>query len=661
MDDIKDRFIFQKRQRNYDLSSRSDKTQKFNHILNNGQYVISLKLKSEKSKIILKCSALEIQKEYFITFTLENLKEKYNIFNVCKNLDDAYKIFVNIFNNNKAKISAAENSDFIYLNLAVPNIIENFDENIIIKIYKKLKPGETRDGQFLNKILRDNPDLNFNYDLIKTIDNLNKKDLAKDKEIQKLNVLLNDSMRDISVMKKDIEIMKQKLRINGLTNSSNINAPENGYYNIINSTKILKSQNEDKQKIQEDEDNDDEDDDDEEEDEKEYEKEEDTEKVKEKLKQNLMTNKEDLEKDKDSESKIIINSSTNSNNSNAIPIKTEDNTFNKRINNDKNPPPRFVFVKTLIKKTAVKYLGDNNFAVFESLNGEILLVYGIMYYTIHIYDIEKDCIVKIIKDAHKAQITNFRHIRDNIFKKDLLLTVADSIKNIKVWSIQTGTCILNIEKVYNDGFIFSACFLLDEINKMNYVISINYDFEPLKIYDFEGNMIRNINNYDDKSYIVDSYFHPNLKKYFIIVGNEHYIKSYNFHDSTLFKKYYDNSIILHMYFTFLYKDQKLFLIEADMEGFVRIWNFDNALLIKKILVREKLKLRGICLWNENYLIVGASDKYIKIIDLINNRIENLKCTELLCTIKKISSKNLGECLLAQGRSNSGVIKLYKKI
>ena len=93
-----------------------------------------------------------------------------------------------------------------------------------------------------------------------------------------------------------------------------------------------------------------------------------------------------------------------------------------------------------------------------------------------------------------------------------------------------------------------------------------------------------------------------------------------------------------MYFTFLYKDQKLFLIEADMEGFVRIWNFDNALLIKKILVREKLKLRGICLWNENYLIVGASDKYIKIIDLINNRIENLKCTELLCTIKKISSK-----------------------
>ena len=77
MEDFKERFFLQKRQRNYELSSKSDISQKYNRVMNEGQYVITLKLKSEKSKLVLKCSALEIQREYSITFTLENLKEKY--------------------------------------------------------------------------------------------------------------------------------------------------------------------------------------------------------------------------------------------------------------------------------------------------------------------------------------------------------------------------------------------------------------------------------------------------------------------------------------------------------------------------------------------------------------------------------------------------------
>ena len=669
MEDFKERFFLQKRQRNYDLSSKSDISQKYNRVMNEGQYVITLKLKSEKSKLVLKCSALEIQREYSITFTLENLKEKYTIFNLCKNLEDAYKIFINIFNNNKATISKPEKGDVINLCLTVPNIIENTDDNIIIKINKKIKTGDNKDGKFLSKIFKDSPDMNFNYDLIKTIDNLNKKDIAKEREIQKLNVLLNDSMRDISLIKKDLEIMKKKLKINDNTNSSNISANGNDYYNSINEKKSLISQEpEYKQKEEQNDDDEVEEedkDDDEEEEDKEFEKEEDTKKVKEKLKKNLMTSKHEQKKVNDSESKIIINSTSNSNSnhisSNIYPVQTLDNPKNDEKGEKDNNSLGLVFFKNIVQKTYVKYLGDNNFAVFKSINDEILLVYGITNTNIYIYDIEKDKMAKIIKNAHKSQISNFRHITDNISKKDLLLTVSDTIKNLKVWEIQTSNCILNIEKVYNDGFIFSACFLIDEINRMNYVISVNYDFEPLKIYDFEGNNISNINNFEDKSYIVESYFHPKSKKYFLVVGNEHYIKSFNFHDTSLYKKYYDDSINLHMYFTFLYKDEKLLLLEADMIGFVRVWNFDNAQLLKKILIKEKIKLRGICLWDENFLLVGASDKCIKIIDLRNYKVENMKCTEIACTIKKISSNIFGNCLLTQGRTNSGAIKMYKKI
>ena len=71
------------------------------------------------------------QKEYSICFSLDNLKEKYMIFNICKTLEDAYKIFMNLFNNEKAQISKPENPDSIYLNLTIPNYIEKKKKTIM--------------------------------------------------------------------------------------------------------------------------------------------------------------------------------------------------------------------------------------------------------------------------------------------------------------------------------------------------------------------------------------------------------------------------------------------------------------------------------------------------------------------------------------------------
>ena len=674
MEDYKERFVLQKRPRNFDLSTKSDKTQKFNRLIknesDNNQYVITLKLKSEKTRLILKCSAIEKQEEYSINFDLNSLKEKYMIFNVCKNLDDAYKIFMNLFTNEKAKISKTENSESISLNLIVPNYIENIDEKICLKIPKKVKNGGVGDGKFLTKILKENPDMNFNYDLIKTIDNLNKKDLAKDKEIQKLNVLLNDSMRDISSIRQDLDLIKKKLKISENVIASNIsrNSNELNNNNISDKKEGTFQEREEKERSNEEEE--------EEEEEKESEKEDDnTEKRKEQLKKNLMKKNEDISKDKESENKIKIstnsninlnsniNSNSNSNsiiniNSNSYQVKTLTTT---PIHIKEKNFPNLFFLKNLTKKSLVKYLGDNNFAIFESINGKILLVYATNNNAFHVYDIEKDEIIKIVKDAHKSQISNFRYIRDNIYKRDLLLTLSDTLKNIKIWDIKNFSCILNIEKIYNDGFMFSACFLIDEINKKGYIISINYDYAPLKIYNFEGNVVKNIKNYDDKSYMVDTFFHPGLKKYFIVVGNDHFIKSYNFPEGVIHKKYYDNSKNLHMYFSFLFKDSEVLLIEVDMVEYLRVWNFDTGDLVQKILIKEKLKLRGICLWNKNYVLIGGSDKNIKIVDLRNEKIDDLKCSDLVCTIKKIHSNNYGDCLLLQGRANGGMIKMYKNL
>ena len=117
-----------------------------------------------------------------------------------------------------------------------------------------------------------------------------------------------------------------------------------------------------------------------------------------------------------------------------------------------------------------------------------------------------------------------------------------------------------------------------------------------------------------------------------------------------------------MFFTLYQKENDIFLIEADLIGYVRMWNFDAGTLIKKYIIGEKLKLRGMCLWNENFLFVGASDRKVKLVDLKTGEIlDNLKCNEIVCNIKKINSKKFGECLLMQGKSNNGQIKLWKNI
>ena len=81
-------------------------------------------------------------------------------------------------------------------------------------------------------------------------------------------------------------------------------------------------------------------------------------------------------------------------------------------------------------------------------------------------------------------------------------------------------------------------------------------------------------------------------------------------------------------------------------------------MLKKIKIIDKV-LYGLCLWNENYLIVGCGNKTINIIELESEI--NIKCLNShnndVLTIKKINHPKLGECLLSQNLGESE-IKLW---
>ena len=70
---------------------------------------------------------------------------------------------------------------------------------------------------------------------------------------------------------------------------------------------------------------------------------------------------------------------------------------------------------------------------------------------------------------------------------------------------------------------------------------------------------------------------------------------------------------------------------------------------------------GICLWNENYAFVACKFKKIKLINLSKGIIENVLDghNSGIFTIKKITHRYLGECILSQGYENDQ-IKLWIK-
>ena len=49
-------------------------------------------------------------------------------------------------------------------------------------------------------------------------------------------------------------------------------------------------------------------------------------------------------------------------------------------------------------------------------------------------------------------ISNIRYFLDKANKRELILSVSAQDCNIKIWDINNWKCLLNIGKIYNEGF-----------------------------------------------------------------------------------------------------------------------------------------------------------------------------------------------------------------
>ena len=308
-------------------------------------------------------------------------------------------------------------------------------------------------------------------------------------------------------------------------------------------------------------------------------------------------------------------------------------------------------------------VNDNTFVIFKTLENYIYLVYATEAKTIQCQNVNTKKIIQILLDPHNNHyITNLRYNFDKNNNRELLLSASKEINNIKIWDIKNWNCIVDLKNIYNSGNIRSACILNDE--NCNYIVVSNDDeFNLIKINDFNNVKIKEFPKSEDISYFIDTYYDKKNSNYYVLSGNRHSVKSFNFKENKLYKKYYEQnsksghySIVINIY------DEITKLIESDTDGFIRIWDFHLSTLLNKIIVSKDTRLNGICLWNEKYLFVGSNDNSISLIDLSNiYEIKKLKAhQEKVCCIQKIIHPQYGECLISQGYKKDQIrIWIYK--
>ena len=306
------------------------------------------------------------------------------------------------------------------------------------------------------------------------------------------------------------------------------------------------------------------------------------------------------------------------------------------MENDKMTPNNIKIYNNPIIKTYAHNDLDNMFAIFNSINYILCIVFTNNKKSIISYNLIENKKIIEIKKAHGSAILSLKYYLDKINKRDLIISSAD---NVKIWNANKWECLFQCQN--------NACCLIDN-KELLFASYIDENF--IKVFDINGDVKKEMLSDGTNPNLIDSYYDNKYYKNYIIVCFKNSIESYDYLYSKLFKKYTDENDIIYMR-SFLITDdyEQLKLIGASWINDIRIWNFHSGELLSKIRV-SIYHLSGLCLWNTRYLFVGCEDKKISLIDLksykIINEFNNHK--DYIITIKKIIHPQFGECLLTQG-------------
>ena len=136
--------------------------------------------------------------------------------------------------------------------------------------------------------------------------------------------------------------------------------------------------------------------------------------------------------------------------------------------------------------------------------------------------------------------------------------------------ISNYICLSDIEEINKNGYLLSACFLHD--NNNYYIITSNYsdNSELLKVFDLNGNKVKELKNSGDDASFIDTYYDIKFNKNYIVTGNIGYVKSYDYSEEKLYHEYRENDLDDHCSIIIFDKDEIVKMLESSGDGNIRI-------------------------------------------------------------------------------------------
>lgn len=314
-------------------------------------------------------------------------------------------------------------------------------------------------------------------------------------------------------------------------------------------------------------------------------------------------------------------------------------------------PLDLTFSNNLINEKNI--IWNNKFICFKNIEDILYLLYVKDNNSMILYNILTNKKIVEIKNCHNLPIQYLEHCLDKINKRDIVLSISTFGHNLKIWNIKNWECIYNFKNI-NINKTSSGCFLFDHINHNYYILVYNIqdDSLPIKIFNFNGEKVKEINNTYKKIILIKCYYDKKFLINYLIFSTSNFICSYNFDKSKLFKKYLVKENKFPFY-QFLINDIENITKLIGINGFnIIVWNFHSGEIIDSILIDGKFGINDIYLWSKEYLLASFANYTLKAIkmkpkiEVIKKNIINNSRSNDIIKVQKIIHPLFGISLLA---------------
>lgn len=365
-------------------------------------------------------------------------------------------------------------------------------------------------------------------------------------------------------------------------------------------------------------------------------------------------------------------------------IKEKQNSKIKNLSNNKNNTSKEINLENIMTISKDCYanisLIDNSFCIFTSIDKIFYLVYSNVSYSIIFYNLIDFQKMNEIKNAHKYHSDEatdnriyFRHHFDKNNERDLILSILSGENNLKIWNVQNLECLLNINNIYRDCILSSACFI-NYSNNIN-IVTANKSRafqEPIKVFNLKGKLLLDLRSSIYSTIFIDEYYDNKKKVNYIIAGCQRFVRVYNYNKKELYNKYNDMDDEFLYHYNVIINETKDYIkmIEIDEIGTIRIWNFHSAQLLNKIKndkaqllekIEGKFPIYGFCQWDNEHFFYGYEDGLMQIIfdfNKIKDKSQKKKNGKTFIRMKKIIHPKYGDCLITQEYLNGYSINLW---